>query len=84
MSKLNKIIGWAVYNFFKKGFEENGRSITLIVDKKSTYKYSLNRDYCFLWKQFSERIDIFLSKKDLDRKLKYMNITAKNYNDIFS
>ena len=36
MSKLNKIIGWAVYNFFKKGFEENGHSITLIVDKKST------------------------------------------------
>lgn len=80
MSKLNKIIGWAVYNFFKKGFEENGHSITLIVDEKSAYKYSLNRDYCFLWKQFSERIDIFLSKKDLDRKLKYMNITAKNYN----
>ena len=53
-------------------------------DEKSAYKYSLNRDYCFLWKQFSERIDIFLSKKDLDRKLKYMNITAKNYNDIFS
>ena len=48
MSKLNKIIGWAVYNFFKKGFEENGHYITLIVDKKSTYKYSLNRDYCFL------------------------------------
>lgn len=75
---MNKII-----NFFKNGFKEAGYSVTLLNehnDLNPAYKYSLNRDYKFFWFLFRERIDIFIEKEDLERKIEYMNISIKNYN----
>ncbi len=62
MSKLNKIIGWAVYNFFKKGFEENGHSITLIVDEKSIVSYGNNsqKELIFSYlKRFRQKTKVY-------------------------
>lgn len=74
---------WEIYNFFHKGFSKDGYIISTIDDKESAYKYSLLRQYRFFWIKFTEPVDIFLSKKDLDRKIHYMSIYAKNYYDIF-
>lgn len=74
---------WEICNFFRKGFGKDGYIVSTIDDKESAYKYSLLREYRFFWIKFTEPVDIFLSKKDLDRKIHYMTIYAKNYYDIF-
>ncbi len=91
MSKFKRIVTiwvvlviWGIYNFFRKGFGKDGYIVNTIDDKESAYKYSLLSEYRFFWIKFTEPVDIFLTKKDLDRKIKYMSIYAKNYYDIFS
>ena len=67
--------------FFKRGFGHIGYAVSMLPEDW-THRYLLVREHAFFWIVNKEMIEIFTTKEDLDKKIKYMNITPRNYENI--